>query len=134
MGAVEERQAKMGWWPLIWPSFPKDVREPQTPGFVGGHMSHAEVWREALDVPGLEWVMVLEDDATPSPGYGLGWDQTWCAVASQISLLRELGEEWDIMYVGRTPSYTPEGKELTDLVVEAGYCLGSHTYCLSVRG
>lgn len=130
---VEQRMASMDWFPLAWLSFPKDVMEAQTPGFVGGHISHAETWRNAYEA-GVDWLMVLEDDATPSQQHGLTWLDVWNVMSSQISQLRDCGSDWDIIYVGRTPSYTPEGEEITPLLVPTGYCLRTHTYCLSRAG
>merc|ERR1711904_407928 len=40
----------------------------------------------------------------------------------------------DILYVGRHPSGTPEGKKINAVLVEPGYCCRTHTYCLSKRG
>lgn len=131
--AIERRMAEMDWFPLAWLSYPKDLMERQTSGFVGGHISHVEVWRWASE-SGLDWVMVLEDDATPSRGFGLGWTDIWYIVHAQLAALLEAGVPWDILYVGRTPSYTPEGREVTPLIVEVGYCLRTHSYCLSRRG
>lgn len=130
---VERRQAMMDWFPLAWLNFRKDVLEPQTPGFVGGHISHVEVWRWA-HAAGLNWVMVLEDDATPSRAYGLSWVDTWLIVSAQVACLQDAHIPWDILYVGRTPSYTREGREVTPLIVPVGYCLRTHTYCLSSAG
>lgn len=133
LAEVERRQAEMDWFPLAWLSFPKDVMEPQTPGFVGGHISHAEVWREAWQAD-LDWVMVVEDDAVPSPSYGLTWLDIWGIVAAQVERLAAAKDPWDMLYVGRTPSYTREGPEVTPLIVPAGFCLRTHTYALSRRG
>eukprot|EP00747_Dinoflagellata_sp_TGD_P071648 gnl/TRDRNA2_/TRDRNA2_157135_c0_seq1.p1 gnl/TRDRNA2_/TRDRNA2_157135_c0~~gnl/TRDRNA2_/TRDRNA2_157135_c0_seq1.p1 ORF type:complete len:310 (-),score=44.52 gnl/TRDRNA2_/TRDRNA2_157135_c0_seq1:103-1032(-) len=133
LSSVEQRMANMNWFPLAWLSFPKDVLEPQTPGFVGGHISHAELWKEAFEAR-YDWVMILEDDATMQHGYGLTWLDVWSVVCAQIQQMKEQGTAWDILYVGRTPSYTPEGKDVTALIVHAGYCLRTHTYCLSHAG
>jgi len=130
---IERRMAEMDWFPLAWLNYPKDLMEPQTPGFVGGHISHVEVWRWALS-SGLDWVMVLEDDATPSRGFGLAWTDIWHVVDQQVAELVEAGVPWDILYVGHTPSYTREGREVTPLIVATGYCLRTHSYCLSRQG
>lgn len=133
LAEVERRQAQMDWFPLAWLNFPKDVMERQTPGFVGGHISHVELWKWAHDED-LDYVIVVEDDATPTCRYGLGWVQIWTIVASQVHILEEECVPWDILYIGRTPSYTPEGPSITPLIVTAGYCLRTHAYCLSRRG
>merc|ERR1712008_228457 len=109
------------------------IQDPQTLGFVGGHGAHALVWREAATL-GLDWVLVLEDDALPAPSFGLAWADIWHIIMHEINELRERGEEWDILYVGRTPSMTPEGRRISGLLCEPGYCLRTHCYCLSRRG
>ena len=72
-----------------------------TPGLVGGHLSHAGVWRESLEkarLGELDWVMILEDDAVPDPRLGLDWSSVWDLVAHHILDLRRRGEPWDILY------------------------------------
>lgn len=105
-----------------------------TPGLVGGHISHSRVWHEALARPELDWVMILEDDAVPDPRLGLDWPAIWDIVSGEVTELRRRGESWDMLYVGRYPSGSPEGRCLNRVLVEPGWCCRTQTYCLSRRG
>eukprot|EP00811_Abedinium_folium_P006175 NODE_15685_length_1036_cov_5.501650.p1 GENE.NODE_15685_length_1036_cov_5.501650~~NODE_15685_length_1036_cov_5.501650.p1 ORF type:complete len:242 (+),score=60.42 NODE_15685_length_1036_cov_5.501650:3-728(+) len=112
----------------------KNALNSITVGLVGGHLSHSDVWRWALGRTDYDWVMILEDDAVPDPRLGLDWPGIWDIVASEVAALRAAGEPWDILYVGRYPSGTPEGQRVGTLLVEPGYCCRTQTYCLSRAG
>ena len=62
---MEARFREMDFFPLFWHALEKNHQEPQTPGFVGGYISHAEVWKEAYQ-RGLDWALVAEDDCIPN--------------------------------------------------------------------
>jgi hypothetical protein len=115
----------------------KNILNSITPGLVGGHLSHAGVWKEALARArqgSLDWVMILEDDAIPDPRLGLDWPAVWRITAHHIADLRRRKEQWDILYVGRYTSGTPEGRSLSRILVEPGWCCRTQTYCLSRQG
>jgi len=133
MSQAEQRFRRMRFFPHYWTAICQNIQDPQTLGFVGGHMSHASIWQEAHRLD-LDWMFILEDDALPAPTLGLTWADVWHIVAHEIDCLAERGEQWDILYVGRTLSMTPEGNRLSGILCEPGYCLRTHSYCLSRRG
>ena len=128
LAEVREGFDRMRFFPNYWSSICQNVQDPQTLGFVGGHISHVSVWQQAWK-RSWDWVLVLEDDALPVPG--LTWQNIWRIVEYEI---RHLQQGWDIIYVGRTLSMTPEGERVSGLLCEPGYCLRTHSYCLSRRG
>lgn len=121
-----------------WERFVKDSTVPMTPGYIGCQIAHFECWREA-DFP--DWLLVIEDDAVPIPVMGLDWVDVFGLLCNEIAELRVDGEEWDLLWVGRSLSMSCE-QEMLDrfaglvpsLLIEPGYVVGMHCYCLSRRG
>merc|ERR1719444_348819 len=106
----------MDFFPPFWHALRKNHQEPQTPGFVGGYISHAQAWQEArgLDV---DWAFIAEDDCVPSPSIAdgrtpLSWPDVWRVAAAQVCELRDAGVAWDVLYVGRAPSQSRPGLDL----------------------
>merc|ERR1712216_838830 len=100
MGDLEQRFFEQSFDPGYWPGFRQHVEEPPTFGYVGGFISHSELWREAWE-KGWDWVMICEDDAVAAPGLGLTWCDIWDITAAEICTLRQREVSWDILYVGR---------------------------------
>eukprot|EP00811_Abedinium_folium_P021246 NODE_3031_length_2104_cov_13.512393.p1 GENE.NODE_3031_length_2104_cov_13.512393~~NODE_3031_length_2104_cov_13.512393.p1 ORF type:complete len:620 (-),score=187.24 NODE_3031_length_2104_cov_13.512393:244-1962(-) len=117
-------------------AFHHGLYEPAVPslGMVGNHLSHAALWHELL-AEGVEWALLVEDDATPAPHMVTGgWTEIARAVVAEVATLRSKGEPWDVLFVGRTLSGTPEGCDVTPLTVEVGWTLRTHCYAVSRRG
>mmetsp|Transcript_74558 Transcript_74558/g.235585 ORF Transcript_74558/g.235585 Transcript_74558/m.235585 type:complete len:456 (+) Transcript_74558:55-1422(+) len=114
-------------------AFLKGEDEECSWGYTGCQLAHVEAWREAY-AAGAEWLFLLEDDVLPAPLFGMDWADVWGVVAHEVHSLRDQGEEWDLMYVGKGSATSTEGPFVTPLVIRAGYNLKMHCYCLSRRG
>lgn len=117
----------------LWPAFLQDCSEAMTWGYVGCQLAHVEAWKAAYDA-GFEWLMICEDDIMPTPMFEVDWIDIWGIVAEQIMMLDEIGEGWDLLFVGKGSSVSPEGRFITPLLVECGYNIKMHCYCISRRG
>jgi len=116
-------------------AFHHGLYNPATPalGMVGNHLSHAALWHE-FEAMGVEWGLVVEDDAVPDPHLGTSWPEIVRALVAELARLEAHGEQWDVFFVGRTLSGTPEGRSVTPLTVEVGWTLRTHCYAVSRRG
>lgn len=127
-----ERHASMFAADLDRQAFVHGVYEPATPalGMVGNHLSHSALWHE-IDEMGVPWALLVEDDAVVHPELSTSWPEIVAAVAAEV---HELGEDWDVLFVGRMLSGTPEGCAVTAVTVEVGWTLRTHCYAVSRRG
>lgn len=147
---MEARFREMDFFPLFWHALERNHQEPQTPGFVGGYISHAEVWKDAWR-RGLDWTFVAEDDCIPNGSIAegrskLSWLDVWRVAAAQVCELRSAGIPWDILYIGRAPSQSRPGPPIpripycrhtapaTPTLVAPGWCMRTQSYCLSRSG
>lgn len=130
-----KRHAAMFQAELDRAAFHHGLYEPAAPslGMVGNHLSHAALWHE-LEAAGTEWALIVEDDAAPDPRLATSWPEVLRAVAAEVEELRARGESWDLLFVGRTISGTPEGCDVTPLTVEVGWTLRTHCYAISQKG
>lgn len=122
-----------GWTSGLWRAFLQDCSEPNSWGYVGCQIAHVEAWRAAYS-SGVEWLMMCEDDICPMPLFGMNWVEIWGIVAGEVRALQEQGESWDLLFVGKGSSVSPEGRQITPLIVECGYNIKMHCYCVSRRG
>lgn len=116
-------------------AFYHGLYHPATPalGMVGNHLSHAALWHE-LEQMGVEWALLVEDDAVPDPRLETTWPEVVRVLASEVAELQARCELWDVFFLGRTLSGTPEGRDVTPLTVEVGWTLRTHCYAISRRG
>jgi len=122
-----------GWNAFLWQAFLQDCSEPNSWGYVGCQIAHVEAWREAL-AAGVEWLLVCEDDVCPIPLFDLDWVEVWAIVAREVMALAAMAEPWDLLFVGKGSSVSKEGRMITPLIVECGYNIKMHCYCISKQG
>merc|ERR1719265_480683 len=101
---MERKFHQLDFFHLFWHALQKNSQEPQTPGFVGGYISHAETWKLAHR-KGVDWIFIAEDDCMPNGGIcegraALTWPDVYRIAASMIVELRASNVSWDILYVG----------------------------------
>jgi len=125
--------SQAGWNMSIWKAFLQDCSEPNSWGYVGCQLAHVEAWRAAHSA-GVDWLLICEDDVCPIPLFDMDWVDVWSVVACEVRELRSKGERWDLLFVGKGSSVSPEGRYVTPLVVECGYNIKMHCYCISYEG
>lgn len=88
-----------------------------TTGEVGCFMSHYAIWHHMVE-EGIESALILEDD--------FDFQEDFAQRLGEY--IREAaGEDWNILYVGRSP-VEPDLRRLSDHVVEPGYTLWTVGY------
>jgi len=92
-----------------------------TTGQLGCFMSHFAIWQHMVD-NNIESALILEDDFDLQEDFGRRLGQ-------HLEEAHALGEEWNLMYVGRSPT-EPDIRRVSRHLVEPGYTLWTVGYIL----